>query len=120
MEKEEIEKYNNELKQYAHTRGYIFSGDKVIIARGRKMKGEIKEVKAFYSFTPKYSDKRIDYVYFTDNTKVLINHCNVVGVDYSHLDTDFIKRRWGNLSFKKLEFYLWCGLSVAQYEKERN
>lgn len=74
-----------EKKQYAREHyNYIFRGDKVIIARGRKLKGEEKVVNGYYRFevAGTYGKVYTDYIYFTDGTKTNLQNLDVVGVDY--------------------------------------
>ena len=71
-----------EKKQYCREHyGYIYKGDKVVITRGRKMKGEEKVVNGYYRFNVAgtYGHRYTDYVYFTDGTKTNIDNCDVVG-----------------------------------------
>jgi hypothetical protein len=51
-------------------------GDTVVIARGRKMVGEIKTIKSFYDFKPKgtYNHCITRYARFVDGTKVAVKH----------------------------------------------
>ena len=93
---------DEDVKQYMRKFRYgIFKGDKVIVKRGRKFVGEVKEVRAYYVFIPdacNYGSSsgltvRVGYLYFTDGTKVNINHCDVEGIDYSDMDKDGIHCR---------------------------
>lgn len=51
-------------------------GDTVVIARGRKMVGEIKTIKSFYDFKPNgtYNHCTTRYARFVDGTKVAVKH----------------------------------------------
>lgn len=55
-------------------------GDRVIIARGRKMKGETKMVASIITYRPKgtYGWNDVDYLLFTDHTKVNKEHCDFI------------------------------------------
>ena len=89
-----------EQKLYVSTHyNIIFKGDKVVIARGRKMKGEEKIVNGYcrYEVPGTYGKIYTDYLFFTDGTKVNILHCDVVGVDYTNnfYDKDgYVYRRY--------------------------
>lgn len=77
-----------EKMAYARTNyGIIFNGDIVTIKRGRKMVGETKKVVNGFRFyiDGTYGKKYTDYVVFEDGTKVNIDHCDVVGVEYKPL-----------------------------------
>ena len=52
-------------------------GDKIKIVKGRKMLGEIKEVKDKFTYVipNTYGKKKIYYLIFTDNTKVNEFYC---------------------------------------------
>lgn len=76
---------DEELKSFASQKyNIIFKGDNVVIKRGRKMLGEVKTVKGYYKYVVSgtYGKCYIGYLLFTDGTKVNINHCDVVGVNY--------------------------------------
>lgn len=69
-----------------HAYGHFVAGDKVIIARGRKMVGETKTVKEIYDFVPsacagyKYKSKyATEYARFTDGTKCATKNCDYLG-----------------------------------------
>ena len=66
----------------------ICKGDTVVIARGRKMLGETKVVKGYsrYDVPGTYGKQYTEYLWFTDDTKVNINHCDVVGCNYNDVD----------------------------------
>lgn len=77
----------DEKQNYARRkRNMIFKGDTVIIKRGRKMVGETKVVKGYSRFDVEgtYGHAYTEYLLFTDGTKVNINHCDVVGIEYEH------------------------------------
>lgn len=69
-EKEQYRKYQRQFKE----------GDRVIIARGRKMKGEIKTIAKMFTYRPygTYGHQDINYLVFTDNTKVNRIHCDFI------------------------------------------
>ena len=69
-EKETYRKYKKRFKK----------GDKVKIVNGRKMKGEIKEIKDFFTFRPNgtYGHQDVEYLVFTDGTKVNKLHCIIL------------------------------------------
>lgn len=74
-----------EKKLFASQRyGIIFKGDKVIINRGRKMVGEIKEVKGFfkYEIAGTYGHQYTNYLTFTDGIKCNIQNCDLLNVDH--------------------------------------
>lgn len=66
--------------------GIIFKDSKVIINRGRKMVGEIKQVKRFfrYNVNGTYGHQYTDYLVFTDNTKCNIQNCDVLNVEHQN------------------------------------
>jgi hypothetical protein len=56
-------------------------GDMVIINRGRKMRGEVKTIKDFYTYRPNgtYGHQDTKYVVFKeDNSKVALKHCDFI------------------------------------------
>ena len=69
-----------ELKAYRKFRKDFRKGDKVKIVAGRKMKGEFKEVKDMFTFRPDgtYGHQDVDYLVFTDGTKVNKQYCEIV------------------------------------------
>lgn len=74
-----------ERKQFARVaRNAIFKGDKVLISRGRKMIGEVKVALNGYKYVVDGTYGRVwtNYLRFEDGTKVNIDHCDVVGIDY--------------------------------------
>ena len=85
----------DEAKKFASQKyGYIFKGDKVIINRGRKMRGEVKIVKGYYEYIVRgtYGHVSTKYLLFTDGTKVNIRYCDVVDVE--HDDKTYYIRRY--------------------------
>lgn len=63
--------------------GIIFKGDKVVINRGRKMRGEVKQVKGFFRYDIKGTYHQcVDYLTFTDGNKCNILNCDVLNVDH--------------------------------------
>lgn len=75
-----VDATEEEKEAYRKFRRKFRKGDKVIINRGRKMRGEIKEVKDFYTFRPEYTYGHCDtnYLVFTDGTKVNRLHCDFI------------------------------------------
>lgn len=70
--KEELETY----RKYMHR---FEVGDKVIINRGRKMKGETKIIKDFFTYRPAGTyNCDTNYLVFTDGTKVNRLHCDIL------------------------------------------
>ena len=69
-----------ELETYRKYKKRFKKGDKVKIVNGRKMKGEIKEVKDFFTFRPNgtYGHQDVEYLVFTDGTKVNKLHCEII------------------------------------------
>lgn len=67
---------SEEIKSFRLQRGYITIGDKVIIYKGRKMVNEIKEIESFFKYiVPNtYGHEYVNYVVFTDGTKVNIRN----------------------------------------------
>lgn len=55
-------------------------GDIVIISRGRKMKGEQKQIKRMFTFRPNgtFGHNDVEYLVFEDGTKVNRLHCDFV------------------------------------------
>lgn len=74
------EKMNYARKKFS----VIYKGDIVVVKRGRKYVGETKEVKGYYRYdvAGTYGHAYTEYLLFTDGTKVNINHCDTIGVDY--------------------------------------
>lgn len=70
---EELESYRKYCRKFK-------KGDKVVIARGRKMKGEIKEVESLFTFKIQqcYGHADVDYLVFTDGSKVNKLHCDFI------------------------------------------
>lgn len=75
-----IDATEEEIKEYRKAYHKFKIGDKVKINRGRKMLGEIKEIKGFYTFRPDrtYGHCDTNYLVFTDNTKVNKLHCDII------------------------------------------
>ena len=84
------EEVKNFTRKY---RGCIYFGDTVVINRGRKMRGETKTVCGGYRYEVPgtYGHQCIDYLFFTDGTKVNMRHCDVIGIDY---EEDFTYRQY--------------------------
>lgn len=70
---EEKEAYRKYRKQFR-------KGDIIKIVAGRKMKGEEKEVKDMFTFRPNgtYGHQDIEYLVFTDGTKVNKEYCIIL------------------------------------------
>lgn len=64
--------------------GIIFKDDKVVINRGRKMVGEVKQVKGYfrYEVAGTYGHQYTNYLAFTDGTKCNIQNCDVLNVEH--------------------------------------
>lgn len=75
-----IDATEEEIKEYRKAYHKFKIGDKVKINRGRKMLGEIKEIKGFYTFRPDrtYGHCDTNYLVFTDGTKVNKLHCDII------------------------------------------
>ena len=79
---------DDEYKQYYHSIGNIFVGDKVVIVKGRNIpKGTVKTVKSFYRYyvPGTYKHSFTDYVRFDDGTKTNLQNVRVIGfenIDY--------------------------------------
>ena len=75
-----IDATEEEKEQYRKYQRQFREGDKVIIARGRKMKGEVKIVSKMFTYRPygTYGHQDVDYLVFTDNTKVNRMHCDFI------------------------------------------
>ena len=75
-----IDATEEELETYRKWRRQFKKGDKVIIARGRKMRGEVKEVESLFTFKVKqcYGHADVEYVVFTDGSKVNKLHCDFI------------------------------------------
>lgn len=69
-----------EIKEYRKKYHKFEKGDMVKINRGRKMVGEVKEIKDFFTFTPRgtYGHCDTNYLIFTDGTKVNKLHCDII------------------------------------------
>lgn len=74
---------DDEIKAYAHSRGYVYKGDEIAIVKGRKYVGETKIVKGFYRYyvAGTYGHQYVDYLLFTDGTKVNQDNCRVTGYE---------------------------------------
>ena len=79
---------DEEYKQYYHSIGDIFVGDKVVIVKGCNIpKGTIKTVKEFYRYyvPGTYKHSFTDYVRFDDGTQTNVQNVRVIGfenIDY--------------------------------------
>ena len=73
-----IDATEEELEAYRKYKRRFRKGDKVIIKRGRKMVGEVKEVESKFTYRPDgtYGHQDTDYLVFTDGTKVNKLHCD--------------------------------------------
>lgn len=86
---DDVRTYNNEViidateeekEAYRKYKKRFKKGDKVKIINGRKMKGEIKEIKDFFTFRPNgtYGHQDVEYLVFTDGTKVNKLYCEII------------------------------------------
>ena len=65
-------------RKWMHKHKKALLGDKVIISRGRKFKGEIKQIKSEFTYVVDGSyNGEIDYWVFTDGTKVAKHNCDL-------------------------------------------
>lgn len=66
-------------REWAHKHKRALLGDKVIISRGRKFKGEIKQIKGEFTYVVDgtYGKGDVDYWTFTDGTKVAKYNCDL-------------------------------------------
>jgi len=66
-------------RKWMHKHKKALLGDKVIISRGRKFKGEIKQIKSEFTYIldGTYGKGEIDYWVFTDGTKVAKHNCDL-------------------------------------------
>ena len=67
----------NEKRLFLNRKGAVLEGDKVIIFKGRKMKGEIKIIEKFFQYNVKntYGHVYVNYAVFTDGTKCNLQNC---------------------------------------------
>lgn len=75
-----IDATEEEIESYRRYRRDFRKGDKIIINRGRKMKGEIKIIEDMFTYRPDgtYGHNDTHYLVFTDKTKVNRLHCDFV------------------------------------------
>ncbi len=75
-----IDATEQELENYRKYCRKFKKGDKIIINRGRKMRGETKVIKDMFRYTVNgtYGKQYTDYLVFTDNTKVNRQHCDFI------------------------------------------
>ena len=86
---DDVRDYNNEaiidatpeqLETYRKYKNNFKIGDKVRIIKGRNMVGEEKVIAKFFTYRPNgtYGHQDIDYLVFTDGTKVNKLHCIII------------------------------------------
>ena len=86
---DDVRDYNNEaivdaneeqLETYRKYKNRFKIGDKIKIVKGRKMVGEEKIISKFFTYRPNgtYGHQDIDYLVFTDGTKVNKLHCIIL------------------------------------------
>lgn len=75
-----IDATKEQLEDYRIYKNDIKKGDIIKIIDGRKMKGEIKQVKYEFTYRPDgtYGHQDVDYLVFTDGTKVNKLYCQIV------------------------------------------
>lgn len=75
-----VDATDDEIELYRKYCKHFCKGDKIIITKGRKMKGEIKEVKSQFVYRPygTFGHNDIDYLVFTDGTKVNKLYCDFI------------------------------------------
>lgn len=84
---DDVRTYNNEViidateeekEAYRKHKRHFIKGDKVKINRGRKMLGDIKIVDKEFTYRPNgtYGHQDVEYLVFTDGTKVNKRHCD--------------------------------------------
>ena len=68
------------LEQYRRARREFASGDVVKVNRGRKMVGEVKTIKFLSTYRPQgtYGWSDLEYLHFTDGTKVASTHVDFI------------------------------------------
>lgn len=69
-----------ERENYRKYRKWFRKGDRVRIVDGRKMRGEIKEVEDMFTYRPNgtYGHQDVEYLVFTDGTKVNKLYCEII------------------------------------------
>lgn len=86
---DDVRDYDNEaiidatpeqLETYRKYKNNFKIGDKVRIIKGRNMVGEEKVIAKFFTYRPNgtYGHQDIDYLVFTDGTKVNKLHCIII------------------------------------------
>lgn len=70
---DELERYRKHMRRFR-------KGDKVKIVDGRKMRGEVKEVEDMFTYRPSgtYGHQDVEYLVFTDGTKVNRLYCEII------------------------------------------
>ena len=70
---DELEEYRKHMRRFR-------KGDRVRIVDGRKMRGEIKEVEDMFTYRPSgtYGHQDVEYLVFTDGTKVNKLYCEII------------------------------------------
>lgn len=74
------------IRLYEHYKGIIKVGDLVLIAKGRKFKGETKRVVKEFTYVVEgtYGHGDVEYLVFDDGTKVAKHNCELIK-DYEAL-----------------------------------
>ena len=75
-----VDANEEQLETYRKYKNRFKIGDKIKIVKGRKMVGEEKIVAKFFTYRPNgtYGHQDIDYLVFTDGTKVNKLHCIII------------------------------------------
>ena len=75
-----VDANEEQLETYRKYKNRFKIGDKIKIVKGRKMVGEEKIVNKFFTYRPNgtYGDQDIDYLVFTDGTKVNKLNCVII------------------------------------------
>lgn len=75
-----VDANEEQLEHYRKYRNKFKIGDKIKIIKGRKMVGEEKIVAKFFTYRPNgtYGHQDIDYLVFTDGTKVNKLNCVII------------------------------------------
>ena len=75
-----VDANEEQLETYRKYKNRFKIGDKIKIVKGRKMVGEEKIVAKFFTYRPNgtYGHQDIDYLVFTDGTKVNKLNCIII------------------------------------------
>lgn len=79
------------LEMYRWNRRDVIPNDTIEIVSGRKMLGEIKTVKATFEYRSQYMkhyQAPIEYISFTDGTKVQKQHIKIIDSEYFRKEGD--------------------------------